>query len=72
MRVNKDFFEARVAEKKPGDLLNLTIFRTDDLSTLVIKLGERTSPPYRIVAVENPTEQQKQIYQSWLNSPLTK
>jgi predicted metalloprotease with PDZ domain len=72
MRVNKDFFEARLAEKKPGDLLNLTIFRTDDLSTLVIKLGERVAPAYRIVPVENPTDQQKQIYQSWLSSPLMK
>jgi predicted metalloprotease with PDZ domain len=72
MRVSKDFFEARLAEKKPGDLLNLTIFRTDDLSTLIIKLGERAMPPFRIVPLENPSEQQKQIYQSWLNSPLTK
>src|SRR5205085_4314891 len=41
MRVTKDFFNARLAEKKPGDLLNLTIFRFDDLSTLLIKLGPR-------------------------------
>ena len=39
MRVTRDFFNARLAEKKPGDLINLTIFRFDDLSTLLIKLG---------------------------------
>ena len=41
MRVTREFFNARMAEKKPGDLIHLTIFRFDDLSTLLIKLGER-------------------------------
>lgn len=72
MRANKDFFEARLAEKKPGDLLSLTIFRTDDMSTLLIKLGARPDLPYRIVALDNPTDEQKRIYQSWLAAPLTK
>jgi predicted metalloprotease with PDZ domain len=71
MRTNKEFFEARLAEKKPGDILNLTIFRDDDLSTLIIKLGERVAPPFRIIPVANPTDQQKRIYQSWLGTPLT-
>jgi predicted metalloprotease with PDZ domain len=66
MRANKEFFDARVAEKRPGDLLNLTIFRADDLSTLLIKLGAQTNAVYRIVPVDNPTEQQKRIYESWL------
>src|SRR6185503_5439058 len=48
MRVTRDFFNARMAEKKPGDLINLTIFRFDDLSTLLIKLGERREGTYRI------------------------
>ena len=66
MRVTKDLFDARVAEKKPGELINLTIFRFDDLSTLLIKLGVRTEGTYRIVPLENATELQKKIYQSWL------
>jgi predicted metalloprotease with PDZ domain len=72
MRANKDFFEARLAEKKPGDILTVTIFRNDDLSTLVIKLGNRVEPPYRIVALDNLAEDQKKIYQAWLGAPLTK
>ena len=68
MRVDKDFFDARVAERKPGDLINLTIFRFDDLSTLLIKLGGRTDGTYRIVPAESPTEQQRQIYRSWLGA----
>ena len=71
-RVTKEFFDARIAEKKPGDLANLTIFRFDDLSSLPIKLGGLIDAPYRIVAVENPAAEQMQIYQSWLGVALTK
>ena len=68
MRANKDFFDARLAEKKPGDLLTLTIFRSDDLSTLVVKLGQRVDPPYRIVPVDKPSDLQQRIHQSWLGA----
>src|SRR5712691_4128140 len=72
MRANKDFFDARMAEKHPGDPLSLTIFRSDDLSTLLIKLGRTIDAPYRILAVENPSDEQKQIYQAWVSASLTK
>ena len=68
MRVNKDFFDARIAEKRAGDLVSLTIFRADDLSVLLIKLGGRLESAYRIVPAEKPTAEQKRIYQSWLGS----
>ncbi|HEV2834110.1 MAG TPA: PDZ domain-containing protein, partial [Pyrinomonadaceae bacterium] len=68
MRVTKDFFTARLAEKKPGDLINLTIFRFDNLSTLLIKLGERKEGTYRITTLPNQTVTQKQIYSAWLGS----
>ena len=66
MRVTRDFFNARIAEKKPGDLVNLTIFRFDDLSTLLIKLGGRREGTYRIVPLTKQTEAQKRIYRAWL------
>ncbi|HEY6120764.1 MAG TPA: PDZ domain-containing protein [Pyrinomonadaceae bacterium] len=71
MRANKDFFDARLVEKKPGDLLTLTIFRSDDLSTLIIKLGERVQPAYRITQIDKPTPVQQRIYQSWLGETPT-
>jgi predicted metalloprotease with PDZ domain len=70
MRVSKDFFEARLAEKRPGQLVRLTIFRFDDLSSLPIKLGAISDAVYGIVAVENPTLAQKQIYESWLRRTI--
>lgn len=66
MRATKDFVDARIAEKRPGDLVSLNIFRFDDLSTLLIKLGRRPVGPYRIVPMPNATPQQKQTYRSWL------
>ena len=66
MRVNKDSFEARLAEKRPGQLANLTIFRFDDLSSLPIKLGGLSNAIYRIVPLQNQTEEQRRIYRSWL------
>jgi predicted metalloprotease with PDZ domain len=71
MRANKEFLDARIAEKRAGDLISLTIFRADDLSVLLIKLGERSDANYRIIPADKPTGEQKRIYQSWLGSPLT-
>lgn len=66
MRVTRDSLIARLGEKKPGDLINLTIFRFDDLSTLLIKLGARTEGTYSIKPLPTQTELQKQIYRAWL------
>jgi len=66
MRVTRDSFNARMAEKKPGDLVNLTIFRFDDLSSLLIRLSDKRESSYRIVPVAAPTALQKQIYANWL------
>jgi len=71
MRANKEFLEARIAEKRAGDLVSLTIFRADDLSVLLIKLAARSDANYRILPADKPTGEQKRIYQSWLGSPLT-
>ena len=65
-RVTRDAFNARVAEKKPGDLINLTIFRFDELSTLLIKLGGRADGAYRIVPLPAQTEAQKRMLRNWL------
>ena len=65
-RVTREFLNRRLEEKKPGDLINLTIFRFDDLSTLLIKLGPAREGTYRIVPLTSQTESQKKIYRDWL------
>ena len=65
-RVNRDSFLARLAEKRPGDLLNLTLFRDDDLRTFAIKLGKTPVVDYRIVPIKQPTPEQARQYRAWL------
>lgn len=67
-RVSKDFFDARMAEKRPGELISLTIFRFDDLSTLLIKLGGRTDGPYRLLPVSSQSLLQRKIHAAWLGT----
>jgi len=46
--------------------VNLTIFRFDDLSSLLIRLGDKRESSFKIVPVATPTALQKQIYANWL------
>jgi predicted metalloprotease with PDZ domain len=67
-RVTKDSFEAQIREKKPGDTIRVTVFRFDDLRNFEIRLGSDSSVPSRIVALPQPSDEQKRIYRSWLGS----
>ena len=68
MRVNQQSFMARLAEKRPGDTLNLTLFRDDDLRAMSIKLGTRVVPDYRILPVKQPTPEQLKQYRAWIGA----
>lgn len=66
MRVTRDSFLARIAEKRPGDVAHLTIFRKDDLRAFDIKLGARINVEYHIVPVPNVSAEQTRLYHDWL------
>jgi predicted metalloprotease with PDZ domain len=68
VRIKEESFYARLAEKRPGDTITLTIFRLDDLRTLTIKLGGRLDVAYRIVPVKNPSPDQVQLLKGWLRT----
>jgi predicted metalloprotease with PDZ domain len=70
MRVTLESFDARLAEKKPGDRVTITLFRNDDLRTFEVRLGGRVVTTYRILPVPNPTADQRQSYQRWLGGSL--
>jgi predicted metalloprotease with PDZ domain len=70
MRVNLESFDARLAEKKPGERVTITLFRNDDLRTFDIRLGGRAVATYRILPIANPTNDQRQAYQKWLGVSL--
>jgi len=66
IRVNQQLFLTKLAEKRPGDLLTLTLFRDDDLRLFVIKLGSRAATDYRILPVKQPTPEQTKQRSGWL------
>jgi predicted metalloprotease with PDZ domain len=68
MRVSQQSFLARLSEKKPGDTINLTLFRDDDLRTLSIKLGAQALVDYRLLPVRQPTPEQSRQYRAWLGA----
>ena len=70
VRVNRESFNDRLSEKKPGDEVTFTIFRFDELRTFKIKLGGTIDENYHIVAVENPTDAQRRIHDSWTGAPF--
>lgn len=70
MRATKEFLDARIAEKHSGDLMTFTIFRADDLSVLLIKLGGRANVNYRILPADKAADDQKRSYKSWLGATL--
>jgi predicted metalloprotease with PDZ domain len=71
-RATLAFFNERIADKRPGEPLTLTVFRGDELRSISIKLGSRTASTYRIIPVGSANEQQRRNYQSWLGATFPK
>jgi len=67
-RVNLQDFNARLAEKKSGDKITLTIFRGDELRAIEINLRGRINPSFVILPVDKPTSEQLKIYQGWIGT----
>jgi predicted metalloprotease with PDZ domain len=70
-RGSQNFIQARLDERKPGDVVHLTIFRNDTLRNIDVKLGSRNGASYRIIPVSEPTNPQKTIYRAWLGAPFS-
>ena len=66
LRVNARDLQTRIMEREAGDVVQLTVFRRDELLTLPLRL-ERV-PPIRPVLrrVQEPTALQAEIFCSWL------
>lgn len=65
LRANQAFLQSVIAEKKPNDKIKLTIFRFDELREIEITLGGRIPPNYKIVRMDNLTEDQKRLYNQY-------
>lgn len=65
-RITKETLEARIAGKKPGDSVRVTVFRFDDLRTFEIRLGSRIDGQFHILPLSQANDEQKRIYQAWM------
>ena len=69
-RASQQFLQTYLGDKKPGDKVKFTVFRFDQLMDFEITLGGRAAPNYRVTAVDNPTEDQKKLYQAYMGTAL--
>jgi predicted metalloprotease with PDZ domain len=72
LRMTLPEWDARLAEKKPGDKVTITLFRRDRLRQIEVTLGSRIVAPYGIIPVQQPDAEQQRLYQDWMNAPLIK
>lgn len=70
-RMTLENFNARIAERKPGDTVQLTVFRNDELRTIPVKLGTTAEGTYRIIAAPTPTDEGRKLYEGWLGTQLS-
>ncbi|MEP6945621.1 MAG: PDZ domain-containing protein [Acidobacteriota bacterium] len=69
-RANQNFLTSYLGERKPGDKVRLTIFRQDRLRDIDFTLGANTQKDYSFAPVATPTDEQKKLYNGYLNADL--
>jgi len=69
-RASQNFLQSYIGERKPGDKIKLTIFRFDSLREITFTLGTSDRKDYSFAAVDAPTEEQKKLYNQYLNAEL--
>lgn len=65
-RLDEERLKARLAERRPGDGVTLTLFRRDELLHLPVTLAAAPHDTLTIEQVAEPTAEQRQIYEGWL------
>jgi predicted metalloprotease with PDZ domain len=60
---------ARCEEKRPGEQVQVTVFRRDKLMTIGAILGEKPPECVYLVRSESPSSSQKAAYEAWLAAP---
>ncbi|MCH7960963.1 MAG: nuclear transport factor 2 family protein [Planctomycetes bacterium] len=68
-RMRGSNLDVLVKEIKPGDTVALLLFRRDELREISFVAGARNDAPVTLTRVENPTEAQVAVYESWLKQP---
>lgn len=69
-RASQTFLATYLSEKRPNDKIKLSVFRFDELREIEITLGGRAAQNFQIVPVENPTDEQKRLYNQYFGAEL--
>jgi len=64
--VDEDAFNETILEHKTGDTLHVTVIRLGEIKEIPVTLIASPYPAYKLKPMENPTDQQKAIYNSWM------
>lgn len=66
VRVDPAFFNMRVAEKRIGTTIQMSVMRRNRLITLSVTVGSRERTTYTIKEKMDASELQKKIFTTWL------
>ncbi len=69
-RASQNLLQSYIGERKPGDKIKLTIFRFDTMRDITFTLGSNTRKDYSFASVAEPTDEQKKLYNQYLNAEL--
>ena len=65
-RIDPASFDQRLAEKRIGSRVQMTVMRRNRLVTISVPVGGRERITYSIKEKPSPTELQKKIFTTWL------
>ncbi|QNN66074.1 M61 family metallopeptidase [Sphingomonas rhizophila] len=68
-RVDEGRFATILGDYKPGDTVTVSFFRRDELQERKLVLGGRPAKSPSVRLADNPTAQQKALFQRWLLVP---
>jgi predicted metalloprotease with PDZ domain len=60
----------RMATRRAGERVSLTVFRRDELRTVELTLGDRPMDSYEVTPMESPTDAQRAAFLAWTGHPL--
>ncbi len=60
---------ARCEERRPGEIVKVTLFRRDKLLEVPVTLGAKPTDTVYLTRLDKPTEAQKSAYEAWLGAP---
>jgi predicted metalloprotease with PDZ domain len=65
-RVDEGRLKARLAERRPGDSVTISLFRRDELLHVPVTLAGAPPEKLAIVPLEDASAEQKRIYEGWI------